>query len=207
MSKCSKCGKQIKESSKFCASCGGHASLDEKKARVLGQEKTWVKPALIAAAIVLVVVGGLGFNSYRAKSMDGQAMFPPDRNGSARVSNAAVVTAQNGEIRIPIKTVEDGNSHFFAYATGGKTVTFFVMKAADGSVRTAFDACVACNHAKLGYRQEGKVVVCNNCGMGFTPADIGKVTGGCSPIPIEKTSDGQMLVLKAKDLEAGVEYF
>jgi uncharacterized membrane protein len=43
--------------------------------------------------------------------------------------------------------------------------------------------------------------------MGFTPADIGKVTGGCSPIPIEKTSDGQMIVLKAKDLEAGVEYF
>jgi hypothetical protein len=197
----------MKESSKFCASCGGQASLDAKKARVLGQEKTWVKPAMIAAAIVLVVAGGLGFNSYRAKSMDGQAMFAPDRNGSARVSNASVVTAQNGEIRIPIKTVDDGNSHFFSYKTGGTTVTFFLMKAADGSIRTAFDACMACNHAKLGYRQEGKHVVCNNCGMGFTPEDIGKVTGGCSPIAIDRTSDGQMIVLKAKDLDAGVEYF
>ena len=47
------------------------------------------------------------------------------------------------------------------------------MKRYDGSIRTALDACVACNHAKLGYRQEGDLVVCNNCGMGFKPTDIG----------------------------------
>ncbi len=81
------------------------------------------------------------------------------------------------------------------------------MKASDGSIRTAFDACTACNHAKLGYRQEGGVVVCNNCGMGFEPADVGKVTGGCSPIPVNKTMDGKMLVLRTSDLEAGAQYF
>ena len=81
------------------------------------------------------------------------------------------------------------------------------MKSPDGSIRTAFDACMACNHAKLGYRQEGNVVVCNNCGMGFSPADIGKVSGGCNPIPINKTTDGQTLVVKATDLESGAQYF
>jgi uncharacterized membrane protein len=110
-------------------------------------------------------------------------------------------------VSIPLKTVEDGKAHFFAYATGGKTITFFVMKAMDGSIRTAFDACVACNHAKLGYRQEGSLVVCNNCGMGFKPTEIGMVSGGCNPIPVNKSVDGQMIVLKAKDLEAGAQYF
>jgi uncharacterized membrane protein len=110
-------------------------------------------------------------------------------------------------VRIALADVQDGNAHFYSYAAGGKAVTFFVMKAADGSIRTAFDACVACNHAKLGYRQEGASVVCNNCGMGFTPAQIGMVTGGCNPIPVNKTTDGQNLLLKAKDLEAGAQYF
>jgi uncharacterized membrane protein len=33
------------------------------------------------------------------------------------------------------------------------------------------------------------------------------VTGGCNPIPINKTTNGQVLVLKVKDLEAGGQYF
>jgi uncharacterized membrane protein len=207
MSTCSKCGKVMKENAKFCKSCGGPASLEDKKARVMTTEKSWIKPAAIAAVVVLAVVGGLMFKEFRAKRMGGHPMFPPHREASARLTNAVMVTAQSGDVRIPVKTVEDGKAHFFSYATGGKTITFFVMKAVDGSIRTAFDACVACNHAKLGYRQEGNLVVCNNCGMGFTPTDIGKVTGGCNPIPVEKAADGQMIVVKAKDLDAGVQYF
>jgi uncharacterized membrane protein len=33
------------------------------------------------------------------------------------------------------------------------------------------------------------------------------VTGGCNPIPVNKSVDGQLIVLKAKDLEAGAQYF
>ncbi len=207
MSTCSNCGVEMKENAKFCKSCGGDASLHRKKARVMTQEKNWVKPAAIAAVLVLAAAAGLLFVQFRAKGAGAHPMFPPHRDASARVTNAVTVKAENGDVRIPLKTVEDGNAHFFAYAAGGKSVTFFVMKAADGSVRSAFDACVACNHAKLGYRQEGALVVCNNCGMGFAPGDIGKQTGGCNPIPVEKASDGQMIVLKAKDLEAGAQYF
>lgn len=212
MNKCSKCGSNVKEQTKFCKSCGSDlsgsaASLNDKKARVMSQERTWVKPAVIASVVVLVVVGGLLFRDFRAKGMGSSPQFPPHRDASARTTKAVPVTVQGGEVKIPLANVQDGNAHFFSYASGGKTVTFFVMKAADGGIRTAFDACVACNHAKLGYRQEGSLVVCNNCGMGFTPAQIGQVTGGCNPIPVNKTTDGQTLVLKAKDLEAGAQYF
>jgi hypothetical protein len=201
------------EHAKFCKACGNSlsradASLDEKKARVMSGEQQWVKPLAIAAAVVLVVGAAWvlkGF--YMSKRMGAHPMFPPHRETSARLTNAVPVKEQGGDVRIPIKTVDDGKAHFFAYTSGGKTVTFFVMKAVDGSFRTALDACAACNHAKLGYRQEGDLVVCNNCGMGFRPTDIGLMTGGCNPIPLNQSVDGQLIVLKAKDLEAGAQYF
>ena len=210
MSTCSKCGVELKEHAKFCKTCGGQASLDDKKARVMSREKTWVKPTIIAAVVVLVAAGAYGFTQFRASRMGGRPMFPPHRREEtrvARMSQATAVTAQNGDVLIPLKTVEDGNAHFFSYTAAGKAVTFYMMKTADGTIKTAFDACVACNHAKLGYRQEGALVVCNNCGMGFRSEDIGKERGGCNPIAVQRSIDGQMVVLKAKDLEAGVQYF
>jgi hypothetical protein len=213
MSKCNKCGAETKEHAKYCKACGANlagagASLNEKKARVLSGEKSWVKPVAIAAAVVLVLGAAWmlkGF--YMSKRMGNHPMFPPHRDLSARLTTAVPVKEQGGDVRIPVKSVDDGNAHFFAYTAGSKTVTFFVMKASDGSFRTALDACVACNHAKLGYRQEGALVVCNNCGMGFKPTDIGMMTGGCNPIPVNKSIDGELIVLKARDLEAGAQYF
>jgi uncharacterized membrane protein len=208
MKTCGKCGAELKESVKYCKSCGSASLLQEKKARVMSEEKSWVKPTIIAAVVLVVMVGGWMYRESRASNpMGDQSGFSPQRDASARFANARPVTVQEGEVRIPVAGVDDGNAHFFAYPAGQKTVTFFVMKASDGSIRTAFDACTACNHAKLGYRQEGNAVVCNNCGMSFKPSDIGKRTGGCNPIPIEKTADDRMIVVKAKDLEAGVQYF
>lgn len=209
MSKCTKCGVEMKEGDKFCKSCGSRSnsgtSLNEKKARVMGRQTSRAKYAAIAVVAVIAAAGLWVFKQSGANS--DRPMFPPQHDGSMRTTKATPVTVQGGEVRIPVKTVEDGAAHFFSYGAGGKTITFFAMKAPDGTIRTAFDACVACNHAKLGYRQEGRFVVCNNCGIGFRPGDIGKVTGGCNPIPIEKTADGRMLVFKTKDLEAGVQYF
>jgi hypothetical protein len=213
MSTCTKCGVEIKESANFCKACGAklsgaNASLQDKKSRVMTQEQAWKKPAMIVAAIVLLVaVAWVGKNAYMAKKMGGHPMFAPHRDATARLASAVPVKEQGGLVSIPLTTLEDGNAHFFAYNTGGKIVTFFIMKAKDGSIRSAFDACMSCNHAKLGYRQEGELVVCNNCGMGFKPTDIGLATGGCNPIVVNKTMDGQTIVLKSKDLEQGARYF
>jgi len=212
MSKCSKCGEEMKEKAIYCKACGNRIGagvlLDEKKARVLTQERRLKKPLAIVGALVLaVVVVWFGNSVYMSKRAGAHPMFPPRRDASARLTNAVHVTEEGEDVRIPLKSLDDGNAHFFAYTAGGKTITFFAMKAIDGSIRTALDACVACNHAKLGYRQEGSLVVCNNCGMGFKPTDIGITTGGCSPIPVKKLVDGQTIILKVKDLEDGARYF
>lgn len=213
MSTCSKCGAEAPEKAKFCKACGGSlaagaSSLNDKKARVTGGERSWVKPAVIAAVVVLVVVGAwAGKGMVMAKKMGGRPMFAPLRDASFRLSHTEAVKNEGGVVRIPVASVVDGKAHFYSYASNGKTISFFVMKTADGSIQTAYDACMACNHAKLGYRQEGELVACNNCGMGFKPSDIGKETGGCNPIALNKTVDGQMIVVKVSDIEAGAQYF
>lgn len=212
METCSQCGKEIKGEAKFCKSCGasrsGRSAFDDKKARITSGEKTWQKPMIIATAVI-VVLGGLWLAKgiYMKSKLGGRPMFSSMRDASVRVKNASAVLSEGGLVRIPLANVEDGNAHFYAYAAGGKTITFFIMKSADGRIHTAYDACMACNHAKLGYRQEGGYAVCNNCGMGFRPEDIGKETGGCNPIPVNKNVDGKMLVFKTTDLEAGAQYF
>lgn len=213
MSKCGKCGTRMNEHAKFCKACGAGnatpgAALHEKKARVMAEEKTWRKPAAIAAA-ALVVTGVLWLAKgvYNSENMEANAVATPLRDTSARLGHAEAVKNEGGFVRIPVDAMESGKARFFSYPAAGKIVTFFVMKGADGSIRTAYDACMACNHAKLGYRQEGNLLVCNNCGMGFRPEDIGKRTGGCSPIPVDKSLDGRMVVLKAQDLERGAQYF
>jgi len=213
MSTCISCGKEIKESVKFCKSCGAsqsgtNAATNDKKARIMGSEQAWKKPLMIAVAVV-VVIGGLWFAKgiVMKMKMGNRAMFAPLRDPAARLAHAITVKSEGGDVRIPLADLADNKAHFFAYASGDKKVTFFAIKAADGTIRTAYDACISCNHAKLGYRQEGDLVVCNNCGMGFKPTDIGMATGGCNPIVLSKVVDGQTVVLKVKDIEAGAQYF
>jgi hypothetical protein len=212
MNKCIKCGTKTDDTSIYCKPCSLAVKEDsgrqQKKERVMGREKTWIKPAAIAAGIIVLAVSGwLMKDGIAAKQAGMHQNFAPQRDHDARRINAVVVNDESGVVRIPLASVEDGNAHFFTIIAGGKKISFFAMRAPDGSIHTAFDACVSCNHAKLGYRQEGSVVVCNNCGMGFKPADIGRETGGCNPIPVNKSVDGQMLVLKTKDIESGAQYF
>ena len=212
MSTCIQCGAQSKSTTNYCQACGADMKTgahQDKKARIMAREKQWVKPAVMAAAVVaLLTAAWIGKGLYQKNKMIGDhIVLTAVRDASATALNAGIIKAENGVIRIPLASVQDGQAHFFSYAAGTKSVRFFVMRAQDGSIKTALDACVACNHAKLGYRQEKGFVVCNNCGMAFKPSDIGAATGGCNPITINRSLDGQMVVLQTRDLEDGAKYF
>jgi len=209
MAACAKCGVEMKSDAKFCRSCGNGVGMHEqKKARVLAGERKSPRTAIIiGAAIALVVTGWLVYsNTSRARSMDRPMKAQANREGNTGVQYAAL-KAENGEVKVPLSVLQGGAASYFVYNAGGKDIKFFVLKASDGTVRVALDACQACYHAKLGYRQNGDALVCNNCGMGFKSTDVGHVTGGCSPIPLRNSHDGKMLVVKARDLEESEKYF
>jgi hypothetical protein len=214
MAVCEKCGADMKGEAKFCKACGSGAVMhnmhNEKKARVLaGEQKSPKTVIIIGAAFVVIVAGWLMYsNTSRARSMDRpmQGQAAPAREGNKHLQYTPVA-AENGEVKVQLSALQGSTASYFVYHVNGKDVKFFVLKASDGTVRIALDACTACNHAKLGYRQNGEAMVCNNCGMSFKSTDVGHISGGCSPIPLENSQDGKTLIVKAKDLEAGVKFF
>jgi uncharacterized membrane protein YvbJ len=212
MSACTKCGGEIKQDAKFCKACGSGASAggaqDQKKARVLAGETKGPKTGIIiAGALALVVAGWLVYsNTSRAKSMDRPMQGQTAREGNKHQQYTAA-TAENGEVKVQLSALTGSTASYFVYNANGKDIKFFMLRASDGTVRLALDACTACNHAKLGYRQNGEAMVCNNCGMSFKSTDVGHVSGGCSPIPLKNSQDGMTLTVKVKDMEEGAKYF
>lgn len=105
-------------------------------------------------------------------------------------------------------TFADGQARFFEYATAaGRMVSFFIMRSSDGVIRAAADACTVCYRERRGYRQQGDAMVCNNCNKSFRSVDINVITGGCNPIPLERTIDGDRVVIRAAALEQAAAYF
>lgn len=85
-------------------------------------------------------------------------------------------------------------------------VEFFAVKALDGSIKTAFNACDVCYESHKGYRQEGDYMICNNCGNRYPVSGLGTENsqgGGCWPGYLENRVDGNFLVISRRDIIKG----
>ena len=84
------------------------------------------------------------------------------------------------------------------------SIRYFAVKDAQGNVHVAFDACDVCYEAKKGYKQDGDVMQCLNCGKTFSITSIGteNTAGGCWPSFLPMNVDGNDVVIKITDLEA-----
>ena len=159
--------------------------------------------ALLAVALYLVI-GGV---SDRPASPSVAATNASTTTASAtRAQNASA--SETGDVVIPISDVSNGKAKFFDYTTSNKTsVRFFVIRSSDGVYRAALDACDVCYAAKKGYYQDGDNMVCKKCGRDFPSALVNEVTGGCNPIGVPRTVDGDNLVIKASELESRSSFF
>jgi uncharacterized membrane protein len=118
------------------------------------------------------------------------------------------VKPENGVISIPDAKLADGKAHFYKFEEGGKEINFFAVKAADGSFKTAFDACDSCYASKKGYEQQGDKMNCKNCNQKFAIGKLGpNATGGCNPGYLPNRVNGTAITIKADDLKGGAKYF
>lgn len=106
------------------------------------------------------------------------------------------IEARNGEVRVPIAEVNDGNLHLFTIKIGGNALRFLVIRKPNGW-GTALDACRICGAA--GYRQDGQNVICRHCASAIYIPSIGD-QGGCNPIGVPARVDGAELVLNVASL-------
>lgn len=180
--------------------------MSGKKGKFSGEkteEKSGIKPAYIAGIIVLAIAGGLLFGGSGPEKAEKIDVSVQDSGGSGEN-----LDKDPNSLYIEIAKINDGLAHFYELPSQtGKTIRFFVLKSSDGVFRAAFDACDVCYREKKGYRQEGDNMVCNNCGRKFPSNLINVEQGGCNPAPLDRTIDGEYLVIKKSDIELGVRYF
>lgn len=111
-------------------------------------------------------------------------------------------------IVIPISDLST-TATFFEFDAHTATVKFFAVLDGSGSVHVAFDACDVCYGAKLGYSQQGDMMICNSCGNAFSITGIGTENrgGGCWPGYLEITVTESDVIIDPEVLKAGAWYF
>lgn len=171
-----------------------------KKERVLGAGRKRFEFRKEWLVLLVVVAAGSAF-----------LFWPRGEKGELRSGNSFVsykrVKAKDGKVSLPMSQFADGEAKYFAYEFPEKPVYFFMLRSSDGIVRAAFDACDVCFRERKGYRQEGDIMVCNNCGQSFPSVRINVEKGGCNPAPLERKTVGDEVVLQVTDINKGLRYF
>ena len=127
---------------------------------------------------------------------------PPDGSDSNNNSNPPPQQTDT-EIFILISDLST-TAKFYSFESEGATIRYFAVKDASGNVHVAFDACDVCYEAKKGYRQNGDVMHCINCGKEFPIASIGtaNTAGGCWPSYLPMNIHENTMVITIADLVA-----
>ena len=177
---------------------------ETKRAQFAEPEKSRSKATLILVAVLVAAAALVAYVVLGSSSDKPTVITAPEQNNKPAEPNKAAAS----ELRVPLADVAGGRAKFFDYKlANNQPVRFFVVKSSEGDYRAALDACEVCAHAKQGYRQEGDDMVCNNCGKKFSTALIGKISGGCHPVGLTATAEGDSLVIKRSELESGGKYF
>lgn len=128
------------------------------------------------------------------------------------------VSTEGGMIKIPVASAADGNLHKYVCdmqhaageacpmhgSSGEADVRILTMTRSDGSVAVGYDACALCGAA--GYVQEGDELICKRCGAPINPDTVGEA-GGCNPIPLQYTLEGNEIVIKTDDAGEKADLF
>ncbi|MDR2793114.1 MAG: DUF2318 domain-containing protein [Treponema sp.] len=110
------------------------------------------------------------------------------------------IFAQSGQLNVVKPPIADRdliirisdvteNAVFYPVDIEGTRLEILAVKAPDGTIRTAFNTCQVCYGSGRGfYKQQGTVLVCQNCGNRFRMSQVEVSSGGCNPVPIFKDS-------------------
>jgi len=196
-----------------------------KRARFASQKSSGASPLVLIAGLIiaLAIIGGVAVALNRtaptgtasvaslpSAGLEDYQIASPAQSPSAATQGHEpypLVEAEDGTVRLPLATFDDYQAHHYTYMHDGRPIEFFALMSRDGTVRAAFNACDVCFESRKGYTQDGDYMVCNNCGRRFPADQINVVRGGCNPSPLDRTVEGDNLVIQAQDIVRGQQYF
>src|SRR5579884_2242713 len=120
------------------------------------------------------------------------------------LSPATEVSFTNGSVSIPLSQVSDGDLHRYSAREKGTEMRFLLYRKPDGNVVALFDACEICG--SVGFVKGPNGLVCKNCASPINSQSVGN-PGGCNPVPLHSTSNGNAIVIEEADLAARVKLF
>jgi len=189
---------------------------NEKKQLKKQSNKTmmlWIGSGLAIFVILGIVLTAIGkgnrqeANNVKVTSTQEQLAASQLQTDSGSTQNQL---AAGGDLVIPLSGITEKAS-FYTYNVNGTKLEVIAIKAADGSIRTAFNTCQICYSSGKGYYvQQGDYLVCQNCGNRFKADQVEVSKGGCNPVPIfntDKTVDGTNITISKTFLEKSKEIF
>lgn len=107
---------------------------------------------------------------------------PSDGDSGSSPEGSAVPSGSD----LVIQAEEIGTeASYFDYDADGVTIQVFAVRASNNTVRLALNTCQVCSGSPYAYfEQDGDTFICQNCKNRFSSTDVGKVSGGCNPVPI-----------------------
>ena len=166
----------------------GSTAEQRKAAWTARRERLWTSAVYVSAFIFIVLVTG---QFIYAKS-------------TTALSPATEIALQDGKAVIPISDMREGDLRRYTVQLDGNAVRFLLYKKPDGSVATIMDACTICGDTGF-YNSGAQGITCKNCDAPVNPQSVGQ-GGGCNPIPLESTTDGNSVTITAAQISAAASH-
>jgi len=193
MKACAKCLTKNQDSSRFCKKCGvklSGASVEDKREKVLGENKGKRSWGIIsAAAVSVLVLAGFTYWFFLRDSAgpDSRVSSQPKVNGTVdyngrKVSMTDIVySRENGKISIPVEKVLEKKIVRFEYENNGTKVPLLSYVTQSGKLITAVSMCEPCRSTR--FHIQSTTLVCNACGTEWTLETLKGIQGGCLNYP------------------------
>jgi high-affinity iron transporter len=152
------------------------------------RERLWMGSVYICSFVFIVLV---------------TAEFIYAKSVSA-LSPATEVTFTNGQVSIPLNSVQDGDLHRYQALENGVEVRFWLYQKPDGKIATVLDACEICG--AVGFYKGSNGVICKNCAGPINAQSVG-MPGGCNPIPLRAQTTADAILIQEVDLAAKSKVF
>jgi uncharacterized membrane protein len=132
------------------------------------------------------------------------------RGGADGALTGGAALIKDADLVIPVGEIST-TARFYPVEMAGTLLEVIAVEAPDGTIRTAFNTCQVCYDSGNGYyKQEGDVLVCQNCGNRFRMDQVEVQSGGCNPVPIfpqNKTLSGENITISREFLTEATVIF
>ncbi|MDR1410377.1 MAG: DUF2318 domain-containing protein [Oscillospiraceae bacterium] len=130
--------------------------------------------------------------------------------GTENNTTPAQEIKQGESLVIPVGEIS-GTAKFYPIIVAGTKMEVLAVKAPDGTIRTAFNTCEVCYDSGRGYyKQQGDVLICQNCGNRFKTSQVEVAANGCNPYPIfaaNKTVTNETITISYQFLSESTKVF